>query len=77
MLREKILKIVATELNLAPGSVSEDAAMGSIEAWDSMVQIGICLAIQGEFGIEISTDEIAESSSVRALIELVRRKTDS
>ena len=74
MLSERIRKLVAHELKLPIDQVGESASAEVLEQWDSIAHINICLAIQGEFGIDMSTDEIGESDSIPALITLVERK---
>ena len=74
MLSEQVRMLVARELKLSVDQVGDRAGSDTIERWDSMAHINICLAVQSEFGIEMSIDEIAESASIPALVALIQKR---
>jgi acyl carrier protein len=67
----KIIALVATELDLAPGKINAASSIDTIPEWDSMAHLNICLAIQDSFGIKLDMDTIGELTSVAALAKLV------
>jgi acyl carrier protein len=73
-LNEQVRELVAHELQLQPNQIRCDANMETIQQWDSVAHINICLAIQGEFGVEMSTNEMTECTSFLALVALLEKR---
>jgi acyl carrier protein len=49
--------------------------MGEIEVWDSFNHINLMLAVEGAFGIEFDSSEIAELLSVGDIESAIKRHT--
>lgn len=47
---------------------------GDTEAWDSFAHINLMLGIEGEFGVEFDSDEIANLLSVEQILEALLRR---
>ncbi|HWO89854.1 MAG TPA: acyl carrier protein [Gemmatimonadales bacterium] len=73
MLNARLRDVMAAALEIAPERITDDASPSTIETWDSVQHIRLVLALEGEFGIRFSADEIAELTSVRAIEERLRR----
>ena len=56
------------ELEISENTVQED-----IPAWDSVITIQIVLAVEAEFNVRLTTDEVAAVHSVRDLLNAVER----
>lgn len=67
----KIIALVASELDLPATKVNAGSSIETIQEWDSMAHLNICLAIQESFGIPLDMDTIGEVTSVRALANMV------
>jgi acyl carrier protein len=64
---EKINSIIATALKLSPEKAAENLTMNDVSTWDSLSHMGLIVAIESEFGIEMSGDDIAEMISFDAI----------
>jgi len=51
-----------------------DDSPATLWPWDSLRQVDIVLAVEESFGIALTTAEIAELNSVKALIGILRRR---
>lgn len=60
MIKEKVLKIVAEELNLSEDKVTLDARLAEDLGADSLDAVELIMALEDEFDIQIS-DEAAQS----------------
>ena len=67
--KKTIANLIAKELNDV--SVGENSDMGSISDWDSLSHIGIILSIEKETGLSLTPKEIAQSTSVENLYNIV------
>jgi acyl carrier protein len=57
---EKINQILAENFKISIEKASENLGMSDIANWDSLSHMGLIVAIEDEFKIELSGDEIAE-----------------
>ena len=48
--------------------------MGDVETWDSFAHINLMLGIEGEFGVEFDSDEIASLLSVGQILAALQRR---
>ena len=53
------------------GSVDENSDMSSISNWDSLSHISVILAIEKETGLSLTPKEIAQSTSVENIYNIV------
>ena len=67
--KKTIANLIAKELNDV--SVGENSDMGSISDWDSLSHIGIILSIEKETGLSLTPKEIAQSTSVENIYNIV------
>ena len=55
-------------------NISDETNAGDIEDWDSLEQINILVAIQREFTIKFSIDDVEKLENVGQTIDLVESK---
>ena len=56
-------------------TIDETTSAKDIEAWDSLANISILAAVQDEFSVAFSIDEIVAMKNVGDIIEAIRRKS--
>ena len=66
-----VVAIVADVLDLTPEQLAPDTEGADIAAWDSFGHVRIVLALEAEFGIELTMAEIERSGSVPGLVAAV------
>jgi acyl carrier protein len=55
-------------------SVETAGAFSEIESWDSLNYIRLVVAIQAEFGIELTPQEIQQIKSIPAIREILKAR---
>src|SRR5262249_56275569 len=65
--RETLRKIVADVMQLPLAAVPADASSQTIEAWDSLRHLDIVMAIEAATGVNFSTAEIVELTSLERI----------
>lgn len=70
----KVGKVFANLLDDEEFEISEELSSDDLEEWDSMFHIQLIMNIENEFGIKISTDEIAAANSVKKIIDIIGGK---
>ncbi|MGH8605426.1 MAG: acyl carrier protein [Gammaproteobacteria bacterium] len=71
---EQVRRIVADVLAIDEGQVTEDLGPSSAGNWDSMNHLRIVAAIEEEFGISFTMEEVQAIGTVKALEKLVADK---
>ena len=55
--------------------LSPDDSDATLEAWDSFAQVKLIIALEEEFDVKFTIDEVAETKKVDGLRKLIARKT--
>ena len=67
-MEERVFEIVAQMASADPAGITLDSSMDNVETWDSLVSINLVLALEEEFGVAFSDEQITKLSSVRAIL---------
>lgn len=63
-------ELVASELKVSVDSLDEESSMGVQPCWDSLNHLGIIVAIESNYRIQIPNNEILKYTNMKAIIEL-------
>jgi acyl carrier protein len=74
---ERVCRIVADVLGLGPGEISPESGPHSIKKWDSINHLNVMLAIEGEFGVSFTPEEVDRFDRVSAIIRRLQPATAS
>lgn len=64
---DRLRKLFMEVLNVPEEAITEDMTLQDTETWDSFAHVELIVAIEGEFGISLSADEIATMTSFVAI----------
>ena len=70
--REDVAALIAETFNYR-GPLTLDMVREDIPRWDSLRHVGLVVAIEGEFGVSLSMDEMHEINSIRDLQHILMR----
>jgi acyl carrier protein len=71
---QKFRSIVAAILSIPEERVTDDLSPETVDTWDSLNQINLLGALEQEFSIILTTDNLAELQSVPKLKALLEEK---
>lgn len=54
--------------------LAEDTSSADIEDWDSLEQINLIVAIQGEFKVKFNIDEVNAMKNVGEMVDVILQK---
>ncbi len=74
MIPDRLRETAADVFDLAPEAVPDDAAAGTLEAWTSLRHLQLMTAVESEFGIRLSTEEMLSLQSLSQLAECLMRR---
>ncbi len=72
-MQERIRGVMAQIFNVEIDTITEESSPESIERWDSLKHMQLILAIEDEFEIIFTDDDIPNLLSSRAIEDGVRR----
>lgn len=74
--QSEILQIIETALELEPGILKEDSCSENTEAWDSLGQLSILVALDKHFDGKLSSiSEMAEANSVQKILSTLKENS--
>ena len=73
-LLERARVLVSEVLQVPLPDVTPDSSPDSIETWDSLQHLNLVLALEQEFGIQFTPEEMEELLSVQLIADLVMEK---
>jgi acyl carrier protein len=73
-MEDQIKRIMADVLDLDPETIDGGTARDSLEAWDSLKHIMLCLALEEEFKISFEVQEIESMMSYDDVVQILQQK---
>lgn len=73
-LEDKFFAVLSSMLKLPRESLSRATERESVDEWDSLKHMHLMLALEEEFEIEFSDDELADLRSAGALLDSIAAK---
>ena len=73
-MNNKVLKVVSQIMNVPVGQLNENSSPDTIERWDSLQHMNLVLALEQEFGVSFSDQEIIEMMNVALICETLKEK---
>lgn len=69
---KRVLETVAMVLGVERSELSLESGAETTAAWDSVNTLNIAVAIEAEFGVSLSPEDIAEMLSVPLILEILK-----
>ena len=73
MIFEKIKKIIVAELNVPKEKVTLEASLVDDLGADSIDAVEVIMAIEDEFGVEISDDDMANIKTIKDMVDYIEK----
>ena len=75
MIEERIHTVFREVFDNESMNLTADTSDKDLEDWDSVAQVKLVLAIEAEFGLQFSSEEVTRMHSVGDFVEAVRSRT--
>ena len=73
-MNERVANTIAEVMRVPAGQMNEDSSPDTIENWDSLQHMNLILALEEEFDVKFTDDEIASMVSAKVIAETVEAK---
>ena len=72
---DRIIKVFTMIFDLHPDQIHIDLTQDNVVKWDSLAQMQLVVALEQEFDIELKIDEVVTMISLRAIINMLEKKS--
>jgi acyl carrier protein len=72
-----IITIAAEIFQVEPGSLSAASAPDEVEKWDSLAHLRLITAVEAEYGIRLSMQQIQEIATLGDLEVIIRPEAEA
>lgn len=73
-MNEKLVRLLSDTLGLDVSAICAETAMANTPAWDSIAHLNVCMAVEAEFGLSLSPEEMIEMTGVAAIEAVLRKR---
>ncbi len=70
-LEARVFSVIATVLNIPETSLTPDSGPDTLAGWDSATHLNLVLALESEFGVGFTDDEVTDMLSVGLICRIV------
>lgn len=70
-MKEKLKQLMAEVFEIDPRQVMEDATINNLEGWDSLNHLRLVAAIEGQFHVKLSQDDIVRMISFQKIVSIL------
>lgn len=71
-MNDRVFKVISQVLNVPLTQIKEESSPDSIAGWDSLKHMNLVLAIEEEFKVQFSEEQIVEMLNVGLIIESLK-----
>lgn len=68
-MEERVREVMAAILGLEEDEIEDDTSPNTVESWDSLKHMNLILALEEEFDVEFSDDQVVELTSYKEIRE--------
>lgn len=74
-MEDRIKNVMAAVLDISSEEINDDSSPDTIESWDSLKHMNLVVALEEEFGIQFTDEEIVEIVSYTLIKVILSQKT--
>ncbi len=76
-MEKRIYSIVSRVLKVPLKAIDESSSPDTIETWDSLCHLQLVLALEEEYSLQFSVDEIGALQTVGTIVAIIRERLGS
>jgi acyl carrier protein len=71
LVEDQVKKVLSKLFSASVDSITDTTSPETLPKWDSLGHISLCLALEEEFGLEFSVDQVLEMKSYGSIIRVL------
>ena len=72
-LEDRIKNVMSSVFELPVEQINENSSPDTIGSWDSLKHMNLIVALEEEFGMEFSDDEIMETMNYKLIVKIIEQ----
>lgn len=72
--KARIHRVVSQVLGVPVSKIDDESSPDTLEGWDSHSHLNLVVALESEFGVSLSPDDVMEMQSVRLITLIFEEK---
>lgn len=73
-IKDRVFEVMVDVFQVSPEKITDTTAPGVLEEWDSLKHMLLLLALEEEFEVRFTDDEMAECDSAAKIVEVLNKK---
>ena len=73
-MEDRIKQVMSDVFNIDVNSINNDASTSNTEGWDSLKHMNLIIALEEEFNIEFTDEEIIDSMNYALILNIIEAK---
>lgn len=73
-MKNKLRQILATAIDVEPDALTDTSSPDNTPEWDSFAHLNMVAAIEQEFGISLTLDEVISMQTLPKIAEVISKK---
>jgi acyl carrier protein len=74
---QRVQRIAAGVFSVPIAQINAESSADTIETWDSLQHLNFVLAVEQEFGVQFTPEEIEKLISVHTVVEMLEAKPET
>jgi acyl carrier protein len=70
----RVRRVVADVLGVDAATLSDDSNPDTVPSWDSLAHLNLVVALEQEFGVALSPDDVLEMMSMKLITLILRER---
>jgi acyl carrier protein len=71
---DELKQVIADALQVAAETVADDSSPATLPQWDSLAHLNLVMALETQFCVKFTLDEIIELRDVATIRQLIQKK---
>ena len=73
-MENRVKDIISAVLGISMEKINNDLSPDTIESWDSLGHMNLVVALEEEFNVQFSDEEIVEMMNLQLIVEILKEK---
>lgn len=75
VIADKVRSTMSKVFGLDEASISDSSSQDSIEKWDSLGHMNLVVALEEEFGVQLTDDQVIELLNFKLIVQTIKEIT--
>ena len=74
-MQDRVIRVLGMTMNVPVERLDENSSPDNVESWDSMRHMNLVLALEEEFNVKFSDEQMLSLEDVRSIVSILEELT--